>query len=41
MEALSTWYLQAPPCPGLLMGFTNVADALQASDVAARLRGVL
>ncbi|WP_226502468.1 PLP-dependent aminotransferase family protein [Pseudomonas sp. MWU16-30317] len=41
MEPLSTWYLRAPPCPGLLMGFTNVADAVQASDVAARLRSVL
>lgn len=41
MEPLSSWYLQAPPHPGLLMGFTNVADAAQAADVAARLRGVL
>ncbi|WP_034301308.1 PLP-dependent aminotransferase family protein [Herbaspirillum sp. RV1423] len=37
IHALSRWYLDAPPQPGLLLGFANVADA----DTAKRLALVL
>ena len=40
MEALSGWYLQAPTRSGLLMGFTNVAQASDATQIAHRLRTV-
>lgn len=37
VEPLSQWYLEANPWHGLVMGFTNIASAEQASAVAVRL----
>lgn len=41
IEALSHWQLTAGKEGGLLMGFTNVASAEQAREVAARLLAVI
>ncbi|MHC8303532.1 MocR-like pyridoxine biosynthesis transcription factor PdxR [Pseudomonas sp. PB3P13] len=40
VEPLSQWYLEANPAHGLLLGFTNIASAEQASTVALRLAQV-
>jgi GntR family transcriptional regulator/MocR family aminotransferase len=37
VEPLSQWYLEARPRYGLILGFTNIATAEQASAVALRL----
>lgn len=37
VEPLSQWYLDAKPRHGLVLGFTNIASAEQASAVAGRL----
>ncbi|WPO97838.1 PLP-dependent aminotransferase family protein [Pseudomonas sp. HR96] len=37
VEPLSRWYLGPGAAQGLLMGFTNIADAAQAAQVARRL----
>ena len=37
VEPLSQWYLDAKPRHGLVLGFTNIASAEQASAVARRL----
>jgi len=41
MQALSAWSLESPGERGLLMGFTNVASAPQALDIARRLQAVI
>lgn len=41
IEPLSQWYLQETPRQGLVMGFTNVTRAEQASALAQRLAGCL
>ncbi|WP_339487529.1 MocR-like pyridoxine biosynthesis transcription factor PdxR [Pseudomonas sp. EL_65y_Pfl2_R95] len=41
IEPLSHWYLQAQPRHGLVIGFTNIASAEQASAVVARLAQIL
>ena len=41
VEPLSQWYLEAKPRQGLVMGFTNIASAEQASTVALRLAQVI
>jgi len=41
IEPLSQWYLEAKPQHGLVIGFTNIASAEQASAVALRLVQVL
>ncbi|WP_419795325.1 PLP-dependent aminotransferase family protein [Pseudomonas palleroniana] len=41
VQALSVWTLGAHREQGLLMGFTNVATAQQASELALLLRGVI
>lgn len=37
VEPLSQWYLEAKPRHGLILGFTNIASAEQASTVALQL----
>lgn len=37
VEPLSQWYLEAKPRQGLILGFTNIASAEQASTVAMQL----
>lgn len=37
VQALSRWYLSADAEPGLLLGFTNVTDSKQATELADRL----
>lgn len=37
VEPLSQWYLEAKPRHGLILGFTNIASAEQASTVAMQL----
>ncbi|WP_282288330.1 aminotransferase-like domain-containing protein, partial [Pseudomonas sp. PS02302] len=37
VQALSRWYLEAPQAQGLLLGFTNVASAAEAGELARRL----
>ncbi|WP_264311487.1 PLP-dependent aminotransferase family protein [Pseudomonas putida] len=41
VEPLSRWYLEAEPKQGLVLGFTNIASAEQASKVAVRLAQML
>ncbi|WP_296254243.1 MULTISPECIES: PLP-dependent aminotransferase family protein [unclassified Pseudomonas] len=41
VEPLSTWYVQANPRQGLVLGFTNIASAGQASTVALQLAQLL
>ncbi|GAC1036198.1 hypothetical protein thsps117_09550 [Pseudomonas sp. No.117] len=37
MQALSRWYLETPQVQGLLLGFTHIASAVEAADLARRL----
>ncbi|MBT2373261.1 PLP-dependent aminotransferase family protein [Pseudomonas fluorescens] len=41
VEPLSQWYLEAKPRYGLILGFTNIASAEQASTVALRLAQII
>ncbi len=41
IEPLSQWYLKATPRQGLVLGFTNIASASQASAVALRLAQIM
>lgn len=41
VHALSRWYIDARPQPGLLLGFANVLDADDAMQVASRLERAL
>ena len=41
VEPLSQWYLEAKPRHGLVIGFTNIASAEQASAVALRLAQII
>jgi GntR family transcriptional regulator/MocR family aminotransferase len=41
VEPLSQWYLEAKPRHGLVLGFTNIASAEQASTVALRLAQII
>ncbi|MEG0858644.1 MAG: PLP-dependent aminotransferase family protein [Pseudomonas sp.] len=41
VEPLSQWYLEAEPRHGLVLGFTNIASAEQASTVALRLAQII
>jgi GntR family transcriptional regulator/MocR family aminotransferase len=41
VEPLSQWYMQAKPRHGLVLGFTNIASAEQASTVALRLAQII
>lgn len=40
VQALSRWYLETPQAQGLLLGFTNIASAAEATDLARRLVGL-
>lgn len=41
VEALSRWYLNAPPGNALLLGFTNITDQEQASALIERLAHII
>lgn len=38
VQALSPWFRSAPPTPGLMMSFTNVADRNDAKRIAVALQ---
>lgn len=41
VQALSRWYVKTPSVHGLLLGFTNVVDKAQASELVERLAQVI